>query len=215
MCETSADFRSQRKAAISNRPNAFASRQKGTQPARSSSTQILKFALPDRQRAPAQRAELFGVGFAWARVLAIFPPIIGVGFWRSRAARAIMAVPKTAMHENRTPLADIGDIGFSRQILSVQPIGRRETTQPVPQNANPSRVVSPQPRVDLHCMPSITRYPSIGRLARVLAAGSPLPSTKAPPDAPMQLPASCHAALAMPCHASRNMPISRRSSSTN
>ena len=40
-----------------------------------------------------------------------------------------MAVPKTAMHENRAPLADVGDVGIARQILAVQPIGRRETPQ--------------------------------------------------------------------------------------
>ena len=92
--------------------------------------QILEFALPDGQRAPAQFAQLFGVGLIASAVSGdLCAPIIGVRFWRSRAARAIMAVPKTAMHENRAPLADVGDIGVPRQILAVQPIGRRETPQ--------------------------------------------------------------------------------------
>ena len=117
------------KLKISNRPNAFASRQKSSQPSLQF-TQILKFALPDRQRAPPQFAKLFGVGYVAGAISGdLGAPIFGVGFWRSRAARAIMAVPKTAMHENRAPLADVSDIGFSRQILAVQPIGRRETPQ--------------------------------------------------------------------------------------
>ena len=56
-------------------------------------------------------------------------PIVGVGLGHARAARAVVAVPEAAVHENRELPARIDDVRLARQVGAMEPvagaIGRR------------------------------------------------------------------------------------------
>ena len=65
-----------------------------------------------------------------ARLRAILAaPIGGVGLRHARAARAIMAVPETAVDENRELAAGVDDVRLARQIGAMEPVARRDRAQ--------------------------------------------------------------------------------------
>ena len=84
----------------------------------------------DDERAPAHRC-VGGERLLVARPVAgdLGAPIVGVGLRRPRAARAIMAVPEAAVHENRELAGDVDDVGLTRQIAAMKPVARRDLAQ--------------------------------------------------------------------------------------
>ena len=77
-------------------------------------------------RAP-QRLDRGRVAGAVARDLGA--PIVGVGLGHARAARAVVAVPEAAVHENRQLAPPVDDVRLARQIGAMQAIAGRDLAQ--------------------------------------------------------------------------------------
>ncbi len=88
---------------------------------------FLRLALPDRRCTPASRFQRRdGCGVARAIAGDFRRPVRGVGGRHARTARAIMTVPKTAVHKQRNAVLWKDQVGLARQIIAPQPKAQAE-----------------------------------------------------------------------------------------
>ena len=59
-----------------------------------------------------------------------------------RAALAVMSMPETAMHEDRDPAADIGDVRRARDVAPIEPVARGDGVEAFAQEEFGLRVLA-------------------------------------------------------------------------
>jgi hypothetical protein len=91
---------------------------------------ILEFALVNDEGPPSHRF-VGGERLYVARPVTgdLGAPIGGVGLRSARPARAIVAMPETAVNENRELAGNVNDIRLARQIAAMKPVAGRDRAQ--------------------------------------------------------------------------------------